>query len=328
MQSVTDWQQQLKHLITDPVDLLTRLKLQQHIAPAQHKILRQFPCRVPLPYFQRIQPGNVHDPLLRQVLPLDAEATLTPGYSFDPLAELQANPTAGLLHKYHGRVLLTLTSACAIHCRYCFRRHFPYEKNSFNKQRWQLQRQYLLAHPDIHEVILSGGDPLIIKDPLLKFIVDDLSTMKQIKTLRIHSRLPIVLPSRITSELLITLSNTRLKVVVVVHCNHAQEIDAHVTQALLKLQQHNITLLNQAVLLKGVNDTADSIVELSHQLWDSRVLPYYLHLLDKTQGTAHFNVDKDKAKKIILAARQQLPGYLVPRLAQEEPQEKAKTIVL
>ena len=328
MQSVTDWQQQLKQLITDPVELLTRLKLQQHITSAQHKILRQFPCRVPLPYFARIQPGNIDDPLLRQVLPLDAEATLTPGYSFDPLAELQAKPVAGLLHKYHGRVLLTLTSACAIHCRYCFRRHFPYDSNSFNKQRWQQQREYLLTHPNIHEVILSGGDPLILKDQLLKLIVDDLSAMKQIKTLRIHSRLPIVLPSRITHELLATLSKTRLKVVLVMHCNHAQEIDNDVARALLQLQQHNITLLNQAVLLKGVNDTAGSIVELSHQLWDNRVLPYYLHLLDKTQGTAHFNVDKSEAKKIILAARNQLPGYLVPRLAQEEPQEQAKTIVL
>ena len=290
-------------------------------------MLHTFRCRVPEPFLHRIEKNNPHDPLLRQVLPINDELDIVPGYSTDPLQEHHHQPTQGLLHKYHGRVLLTLTGACAINCRYCFRRHFPYQEHTFNQTRWDAIVNHLKADDSIHEVILSGGDPLMLKDKTLQKLIDELETLSHIKTLRIHSRLPIVIPSRITTELCTLLARTRLRVVLVVHVNHAQEIDTTVSDTLRRLPP-NITLLNQSVLLKCVNDNAKALIDLSHCLFANGILPYYLHLLDPVIGTAHFDVPQKKAEQLVHEIRAQLPGYLVPRLARETAQEPAKTVIL
>ena len=325
MTTQADWQQTLASCIKDPVELLKHLDLTHLISEvSQHP---DFTCRVPLPFFDRIQKGDINDPLLRQVLPLNEEHQLTPGYSTDPLKELQATPKEGLLHKYHGRILLTLTGACAVHCRYCFRRHFPYSQNSFSSSRWQEQLQYLETHSDIHEVILSGGDPLTLKDSMIERIVRDIEKINHIQTLRIHTRLPIVIPSRVTEKFCQTLQNTPLRTVMVIHCNHANEIDSAVASSTRQLQQAGVTLLNQSVMLKHVNDNATSLIDLSFALHRIGVLPYYLHLPDKTQGTAHFDVSQVDAQQYIAVMRTQLPGYLVPRLAVEIPGQPSKTVI-
>jgi len=327
MRTKATWQQQLASAIRDPHALLQHLKLTDQIKLPDPSATTTFACRAPLPYVNRIEKGNPHDPLLKQILPLNEELIITPGYSYDPLHELQQNPIEGLLHKYHGRVLITLTGACAIHCRYCFRRHFPYQNHSLSNTRWQKILSYLKQEQTIHEVILSGGDPLTLKDAQLQQIVTDLNALPNITTVRFHSRLPIVIPSRITDTLCQTLSSTRLRCVMVIHCNHANEIDPDVKNALAQLQQHRVSLLNQSVLLKGINDSLGQLTALSHALHQAHVLPYYLHLTDATQGTAHFTVEKPQALLLIDQLRQQLPGYLVPRLAQEEPFKEAKTIL-
>ncbi len=321
------WQQQLASAIRDPDQLLAYLNLNTLSILTDHNNANPFPCRVPHPYLARIKKGNPHDPLLRQVLPLSVENKPMPGYSLDPLQEMDASPTAGLLHKYHGRVLVTLTGACAIHCRYCFRRHFPYQTHSFNQPRWQAIVDYIQKDQSIHEVILSGGDPLVLKDASLQLIIQDLEAIPHITTLRIHSRLPIVIPARITPRLCASFKDSRLRTVMVVHCNHANEIDETVTQSLATLRSSNTTLLNQSVLLHGVNDNLSALIDLSHALHHAQVMPYYLHLLDKVAGSAHFEVTQTQALDLVTKLRLQLPGYLVPRLAQEIPTHGAKVIL-
>lgn len=325
MNSRTDWQQELASCIKDPSVLLEKLNLRDSLNLTH--LPREFSCRVPHSFFLKMKKGDINDPLLKQVLPLNEENTITPGYSLDPLQELQANPTRGLLHKYAGRVLMTLTGACAIHCRYCFRRHFPYNNNSFAPSRWQMQLDYLKVNPDVHEVILSGGDPLTMKDSVLQRIINDINHVENVTTLRLHTRLPLVIPSRITDGLCEMLKQSRLRVVMVIHCNHANEIDSVVEGSLQRLQQSGVTLLNQSVILKGINDDAEALTQLSFALHRVGVLPYYLHLPDKTQGTAHFDVTEAHAVDCIQAMRQRLPGYLVPRLAVEIPGDGAKTVI-
>jgi EF-P beta-lysylation protein EpmB len=266
-----------------------------------------------------MEPGNIDDPLLQQVLPVAEENTDHPDYSRDPLEESHAMPVPGLLHKYHGRALLTLTGACAVHCRYCFRRHFPYsESNPLGTGR-EMAIGYLLKHPEIGELILSGGDPLSVPDGRLSALAKQLSGIGHLHTLRIHTRLPVVLPERVDQRLLDWLSDLPQRVVMVVHCNHPNELDATVETAMRPLQQAGVVLLNQSVLLRGINDNADTLARLSEKLLACGILPYYLHQLDRVQGAAHFAVGDNSARALMDTIHRRLPGYLVPRLVRELP---------
>jgi L-lysine 2,3-aminomutase len=322
----THWQALLAGAVRSPDELLRLLE----IDPGQLKVrplAGDFPLRVPHGFVRRMNRGDIHDPLLRQVLPVVGETLQVAGYGHDPLAELSAMPSPGLLHKYRGRALLTVTGACAIHCRYCFRRHYPY--GTANPLGGELDRSldYLARHPEISEIILSGGDPLTLSDQRLGEITGRLSALPQLQTLRIHTRLPIVLPERIDDGLLDLLARQRMQVVMVVHCNHANEIDASVRDALQRLGAAGVTLLNQSVLLHGVNDSVSQLMELSRALFEAGVLPYYLHQLDRVQGAAHFAVDDPAAVSLIEGVRNALPGYLVPRLVREQAGQAAKTPV-
>ena len=279
---------------------------------------------MPPAYLGRIKKGDPSDPLLRQILPLDVEFDDFPGYTDDPVGDLDAQVGPGLLHKYHGRALLVATGACAIHCRYCFRRHFPYQDAVVTPQKWQQIVEYLEKHEDIHEIILSGGDPLSLSDDRLIEFFTQLQTITSLTTLRIHTRLPIVIPQRITRHLTDALANSPLRIVFVTHINHANEIDCDVQNAINQLHKANVTLLNQSVLLKGVNDSEHTLRNLSKALFNMHILPYYLHQLDKVRGASHFAVDNGVARQIILSLTQQLPGYLVPKLVYEQAGHPSK----
>ncbi len=261
--------------------------------------------------------GDPHDPLLRQVLPLAAECVSAPEFTTDPVGDLSAMAVPGVLHKYRGRVLLALTGACAVHCRYCFRRHFPYAEANASSDRWQAALDYIARDASIHEVILSGGDPLALADRRLADLARRLAAVAHVERLRIHTRLPIVLPARVTTELTDWLAGGRLQPVMVVHANHANEIDADVRAALARLRAAGVTLFNQSVLLKGVNDSVESLAGLSEALFAAGVVPYYLHLLDRVQGAAHFEVEEGRARQLMADLAARLPGYLVPRLVRE-----------
>jgi EF-P beta-lysylation protein EpmB len=271
--------------------------------------------------------GDANDPLLRQVFPLIDENSEVEGFSTDPVGDHLAISSPGILHKYQGRALLLTTGACAIHCRYCFRRHFPYSESNPLASQWQQSIAALQSDSSIREVIFSGGDPLALTDAKLATMVEDLQKIPHIKRLRIHTRLPLVLPKRVTQSLLNWISSSRLRVVMVIHANHANEIDAETAEALTQLRNAGCELLNQAVLLRGINDDAESLIALSERLSDVQVLPYYLHLLDKVQGASHFDVDEEKGIALITEMRRELPGYLVPRLVHEQQGEASKTII-
>lgn len=313
------WQQSLTNLITDPRELITLLDLDVSYIPKALEAVKLFPLRVTRNYVARMQKNDPNDPLLKQVLPLEIECKTHPDYQRDPLQEQLANPIPGLLHKYQSRVLMTLTSVCAIHCRYCFRRHFPYAENNPGKAGWEAILNYICQDNNITEVILSGGDPLAVNDKLLIQFTDQLQAISHVKRLRIHSRLPIVLPERITEELLAWLSTLPLQKVMVIHANHAQEINEEVKQVLLALHHAGVTLLNQSVLLKGINDNVETLAHLSETLFAARVLPYYLHTLDKVEGAMHFDIPLTQAKDLHDNLRKNLPGYLVPKLVKEQP---------
>ena len=287
-----------------------------------------FPVRVPLPFVDRIEYGNPADPLLRQVLPLKAEQHQIPSYLADPLEEEQANPVTGIIHKYQGRVLLILAGACAINCRYCFRRHFNYQDNLNSLDEWKAALSYLQANPDINEVILSGGDPLLNSNERLDALIKAIAAIPNIKRLRIHSRMPIVIPQRIDNALVHLLTQSGLQVVMVLHANHPNEINQQVALSLQPLRQAGIMLFNQAVLLKGVNDHADTLSRLSETLFAVGVLPYYLHCLDKVQGAAHFDLPIAQAKMLAGELSARLPGYLVPKLVREQAGASSKTLIL
>jgi len=322
------WQTLLSQCITDVEVLWRSLNLPRSLLPQAHKAARQFRLRVPAGFVQRMRRGDPADPLLRQVLPLGEELVIAPGYASDPLQERDAMPVPGLLHKYPGRVLLTLTGACAVNCRYCFRRHYPYSEANPSREHWPATLDYLARREQVREVILSGGDPLTLTDARLAGMAEDLSAIPHLTTLRLHSRVPVVLPERIDEALLAWISASRLQVVMVIHCNHANEIDASVVNAMQQLKLAGVTLLNQSVLLRGINNDAKSLCALSRRLLEAGVLPYYLHQLDPVQGAAHFAVDDTEAHSLIEEIRAQLPGYLVPRLVREIPGESAKTPLL
>ncbi|MBA5764341.1 EF-P beta-lysylation protein EpmB [Vibrio sp. 404] len=319
-----NWLKQLANGISDPAKLLELLEIDP--SPWQHGFEARtlFAQRVPQSFVDRMEKGNPFDPLLRQVLPLFDEFAVHEGYSTDPLAE-QDNQTPGLLHKYHNRALMIVKGGCAVNCRYCFRRHFPYQDNKGSKSVWQTSLEYIQAHPELNEVILSGGDPLMAKDDELEWLIDHIADIPHIKRLRIHSRLPVVIPARVTKQLLSILSGTRLQVILVTHINHANEINAELREKTQQLKQANVTLLNQGVLLKGVNDNAEALVALSEALFDANILPYYLHVLDKVQGAAHFFVSDDDAKALLARVIEQVSGYLVPKLTREIGGRLSKT---
>lgn len=310
------WRLELAQAVRSGDELLHLLDIepgQLNIRP----LTGDFPLRVPRGFVRRMNRGDPHDPLLLQILPVHAETATPVGFHTDPLREADAMPVPGLLHKYQGRALLTVTGACAVHCRYCFRRHFSYTDANPAHGQWSRVVDYLAAHPEIHELILSGGDPLSLTDDRLHRLTGQLGGIEHLHTLRIHTRMPVVLPARIDTGLLDWLTGLTLRTVMVVHCNHPNEIDDSVTRAMQRLTQAGVTLLNQSVLLRGVNDDAGTLVRLSERLFDAGILPYYLHQLDRVQGAAHFEVDDARARELLCALRDRLPGYLVPRLVRE-----------
>jgi L-lysine 2,3-aminomutase len=315
------WTAALTDAITDPAVLLARLGL----SIGDVDFAPDFPLRVPMSFVDRMQHGEPHDPLLRQVLPVTAERHQEPGYGIDPLAESSATRAPGIIQKYHGRVLLIAAPVCAVHCRYCFRRTFPYGDH-----------QHAVAFPDlggierdpsITEVILSGGDPLMLKDAPLRRLVERLDAMPQLRRLRIHTRVPVVIPERVTEALIQLLKGLRASASIVLHVNHPNEIAGPFTDALAALTHSGVTLLNQSVLLAGINDDVDVLDELSQRLFDHHVLPYYLHLPDRVLGTHHFDVTEATGRRLITALTARLPGYLVPRLVREVPGLAAKQTV-
>lgn len=331
LESRPRWQRELAEAMSDPRELLAVLGLPAELAAPAERAAKLFGLRVPRGFVARMRRGDVNDPLLRQVLPLAEELLEAAGYSADPLEEEAARRTPQLLQKYAGRALLIATEACAVHCRYCFRREFDYSPERAGAVqgggRFAASLAALAADPGIEEVILSGGDPLSLSDARLKALTDALCAMPQVKRLRVHTRQPVVLPSRVDAGLLAWLRGVTMPVVVVLHVNHPDEIDDDVRAACAALRAAGATLLNQSVLLRGVNDDASTLVQLSRALMDAGVLPYYLHLPDRVRGTAHFDVPESRAIALVEQVRSQLSGYLVPRLVREIPGAPSKTAV-
>ncbi|HBM3157052.1 TPA: EF-P beta-lysylation protein EpmB [Klebsiella michiganensis] len=320
-----DWLTQLADVVTSPDELLHLLNVDADAnLLAGRDAKRLFALRVPRAFIARMEPGNTNDPLLRQVLTSKEEFINAPGFSTDPLEE-QHSVVPGLLHKYSNRALLLVKGGCAVNCRYCFRRHFPYAENQGNKRNWQQALEYISAHPQLDEIIFSGGDPLMAKDHELDWLLTQLESIPHIKRLRIHSRLPIVIPARITDTLVARIAASSLQVLLVNHVNHANEIDAAFRTSMRKLRMAGVTLLNQSVLLRGVNDNANTLADLSNALFDAGVMPYYLHVLDKVQGAAHFMVSDEEARAIVRELLTLVSGYLVPKLAREIGGEPSKT---
>ena len=318
------WQIELADAISSVDELVDELEL-GHL---KTELVQNpdFRLRVPRAFVRKMQKGNADDPLLKQVLPVHAETASSSGLT-DPVGDLNAMTVPGLLHKYQGRVLLVTTGACAIHCRYCFRRHFPYASANPRRNEWKQALAYLKAHGDISEVVLSGGDPLVLDNARLHYLLSALEEIPHIQWLRIHTRLPVVLPSRIDDGLLDILQGLRFTKTVVIHANHANELMSDEFESLQRLASSGCTLLNQSVLLKGVNDSPTSLLDLSTRLYQAGVLPYYLHMLDPVRGALHFEVSQRRAIEILNTVRSSLPGFLVPRLVREIPGEASKTAI-
>lgn len=321
------WQQEMAQAITRPEELLDALGLDRSLAAGALQAAERFRMRVPWSYVRRMRRGDPADPLLRQVLPLSQECEEVEGFVSDPLGEQLALRAPGLLHKYQGRALLITTSACAVHCRYCFRREFPYSQQTSEGERWSEAIEAIASDPSIEEVILSGGDPLSLSDARLGSLTQALARIRHIRRLRVHTRQPIVLPSRVDAGLLDWLSTLRWPTVFVLHANHPNEIDEDVKHACARLREAGITLLNQSVLLRGVNDDVDTLARLSSLLFEAGVLPYYLHLLDRVRGVTHFEVPESRAREIASGLLARLPGYLAPRLVREVAGEPSKVPV-
>ncbi|NVK11196.1 MAG: EF-P beta-lysylation protein EpmB [Gammaproteobacteria bacterium] len=306
------WQSELKHAYRSA----SELRLALGLPPGDDRDYG-FPILAPRPYVSRITKGDPTDPLLLQVLSNERESDEQLGFSTDPLDERDANPRPGVVHKYQSRQLFIATGQCAVNCRYCFRRHFPYSDNRVSRAQWRDNIRQTALNPSVNEIILSGGDPLLLNDDVLNELLNEVERHPSITRVRIHTRLPLVIPQRITDALIATLSNRRFKVIVVWHINHPNEIDEAVKFAALRLQQTGVTQLNQSVLLKSVNNAAVTLAELSERLFSIHILPYYLHLLDRVAGAAHFLVSDREAKLIYRELAEHLPGFLVPKLARE-----------
>jgi EF-P beta-lysylation protein EpmB len=318
---LSTWQRDLTRAITSPEELLASLGLDSGLAAPARAASSAFGMRVTRSYLARMRRGDANDPLLRQVLPLADELVATSGYDSDPLHEHEATRAPGLLQKYSGRALLITTQACAIHCRYCFRREFPYSQEAAEEgaARFSAALDVIASDTSIEEVILSGGDPLSLSDARLARITNAIAGMRHVQRIRVHTRQPIVLPSRVDGGLLTWIRGIKRPTVFVLHTNHPNEIDSEVRAACAKLRAAGVTLLNQSVLLKGVNDDVDTLAQLSRTLMDAGVVPYYLHLLDRVRGTAHFEVAEVEAQRLVDGLSARLSGYLVPRLVREVP---------
>jgi EF-P beta-lysylation protein EpmB len=320
------WSQHLSQALTSLPELVKHLGLSEKLSQQGIEAHQSFKLLVPRPYLSRIEYGNPNDPLLLQILPSAAEMQKVIGYTKDPLEEADHNPQKAIVHKYKRRLLVITTGTCAVNCRYCFRRHFPYGDNQLAQAEWQSVIEYLEKHPEVNEVILSGGDPLMMKDALLADKIRLLEALPQIKRLRIHSRLPVVIPARVCDDMLTWINKSRLDIIMVWHINHANEMDNELAQAAFKLKQAGVTLLNQGVLLKGINDTVDAQVNLSEAVFDAGILPYYMFTLDPVEGAAHFDISIEDAQRLMGKVAAELPGYLVPRLAKEIPGKPAKSV--
>lgn len=318
------WQQLWRQAIRDPGELLARLGLEPAALGVSEAALQQFAQRVPEGFVARMRHGDPHDPLLRQVLPIDAEMRQVPGFSLDAVGDGAAKKATGVIQKYRGRALLVTTGSCAINCRYCFRRHFDYGTENAAKGGWQEAVRAIAEDPGIDEVILSGGDPLSLATHKLVELTDALRAIPHLRRLRIHSRLPVVLPERVDDELVAWLGSLPWPLAFVIHANHANEFDASVDAALARLRAAGAQLLNQAVLLRGVNDSEDALAALSQRSFAAGVMPYYLYQLDRVEGVAHFEVDDATAKALIAALTARLSGYLVPKLVRELPGDPSK----
>lgn len=321
------WQDALRDAITDPADLISALSLDPALLDPAILADSRFALRVPRGFLARMRPGDPSDPLLRQVLPTAEELTETAGFDSDPVGDLASAERPGLLHKYEGRALLVTTGSCAVNCRYCFRREFPYAEQLAATGRFKPVLEQIAADPSLSEIILSGGDPLSLSTARLIELSDGLQSIAHLRRLRIHTRHPIVLPERVDAGLLDWLAGLRLATVMVVHANHAAEIDDTVLAVLHRIADRGVLLLNQSVVLRGVNDSVDVLQALSERLVEARVAPYYLHLLDRVRGSAHFEVPEAQARQLVQTLRERLPGYLVPRLVRETPGERSKTPV-
>lgn len=324
----SDWKAELSNCISSIDELLHQLGLKAEDLNTTEQAASQFPIKVPQSFVKLMEYGNPKDPLLKQVLPITSELQIDSNFSTDPVSEASFNPVPGIVHKYRNRVLMIISPSCAINCRYCFRRHFPYEDNRQSKQQWLKALDYLKTKPEINEVIYSGGDPLAANDNFLSWLTGEIESIQHIKRLRIHTRLPVVIPSRIDDSLLNWLSNTRLKPTVVLHINHANEIDTALSQGVNQLKQAGILVLNQSVLLKGINDNSNQLIYLSEKLFDAGIMPYYLHMLDPVQGASHFDVPEAQAVEIFNQIQSELPGFLVPKLVQERAGESSKSLIL
>ncbi len=321
------WQILLREAIRDPVELCRRLQLDASLITGAAPAQAEFPLLVTASFLARMRVGDPADPLLRQVLPLAVESDAQPGFTDDPVLESACAPVPGLLRKYTGRALLVATAACAVHCRYCFRRHFPYADAPRGRRWWAAALTHLASEPSVDELILSGGDPLTLPDTQLAALVADAENVPSLTRLRIHSRLPVVLPERVDDALSAWIRATRLRVVVVIHANHAREIAPDVSAACRRLAAAGAIVLNQTVLLAGVNDDAQTLVDLSEALFAAGVLPYYLHTLDPVRGAAHFAIPDDRARALHAEVAARLAGYLVPRLVREVPGAAGKVLL-
>ena len=322
-----DWQAAMRSAVRDPVELCRMLRLPPEFEAGAIRGARQFPVFAPRGYIARMVTGDPADPLLRQVLPLATETDGVDGFSTDPVGDSPATRQPGLIHKYHGRVLMVTTGACAVHCRYCFRRHFPYANTPPGLAAWTPALQRIASDRSVSEVVLSGGDPLTLVDGMLAKLVGQLDQIDHLRRVRIHSRLPIMIPERVTAGLLDTFRQTRLATFVVVHANHPAELDGSVGDAVSQLVTAGIPVLNQSVLLRGVNDSVDVLEQLCLRLAENRVIPYYLHQLDRVQGAAHFEVSTEQGRQLVEALRARLPGYAVPRYVADLPGQPSKTVL-
>ena len=321
-----NWLTILKNAISDPKLLLKALNLPEDDFEQSIAARKLFSLRVPQPFIDKIEKGNPQDPLFLQGMCSDLEFVQAEGFSTDPLEEKNANAVPNILHKYQNRLLFMAKGGCAVNCRYCFRRHFPYDENPGNKKSWQLALDYIADHPEIEEVIFSGGDPMMAKDSEWAWLLERLEKIQHLRRLRIHSRLPVVIPERITDEFCDLLLNSPLQAVFVTHINHPNEIDEGLAFAMQKLTEAKVILLNQSVLLKDVNDNPHTLKVLSDKLFQAGILPYYLHLLDKVQGASHFYISDERALQIYRELQALTSGYLVPKLAREIGGEPNKTL--
>jgi len=319
----TDWRTLWREAVTDPRELLELVGL-GHLAARLPANDAGFAVRVPRGFVARMRHGDAKDPLLLQTLPQLAELDIVLGFGTDAVGDMAARSAQGVLHKYEGRALLIASGSCAINCRYCFRRHFPYGDEMAAAGQWRKALDHVRQDPSISELILSGGDPLSLATAKFEGLSEGLAEIPHVTRLRIHTRLPVVLPERIDDAFIAWLERMPLQKVIVLHANHAAEFDQGVDTACSRLRQGGATLLNQSVLLRGVNDDIDTLAALSERLFAAGVLPYYLHQLDRVQGSAHFEVDDPRALALVEGMRHRLPGYLVPKLVREVGGEPSK----